>query len=42
MATLKLSAFAGGLLASAKRWLRPSFLTVEILDTPGRPAGLRA
>ena len=30
------AAFAGRLFASVKRWLRPSFLTVEILDTPGQ------
>jgi len=32
------AAFARRLFASVKRWLRPSFLTVEILDTPGQQA----
>ena len=32
------AAFAGRLFASAKRWLRPSFLIVEIVDTPGQQA----
>jgi cysteinyl-tRNA synthetase len=32
------AAFAGGLFASGKRWLRPSFLLFEICDTPGQQA----
>src|SRR5262249_35958599 len=32
------AAFAGRLFASAKRWLRPSFLFLETLDTPGQQA----
>ena len=30
--------FAGRLFASGKRWLRPSFLLIEIMDTPGQQA----